>query len=169
MQTVVAVLVLALVTVGCDATESAPSPGAHPAMVFRGDPLGSARETVRRLSPDLREAVTAAAEDALDDGVVLSVTSGWRSRAHQERLFTEAVAEYGSGAEALRHVATPDSSAHVTGDAVDVGPAEAAEWLGRHGSAYGLCQAFANERWHFELLTDPGEPCPPMLPDNSYR
>ena len=168
---------LALVTVGCDATEPSPTGGPgrpgwagnHPAMVFRGDPLGPDRPTVRRLSPDLRAAVTRAAVDALDDGVTLSVTSGWRSRAHQERLLEEAVRRYGSESVARRFVATPDTSAHVTGDAVDIGPASADAWLRRHGSAYGLCQVFANERWHFELATSPGGRCPAMLPDSSYR
>ena len=30
----------------------------------------------------------------------------------------------------------------------------AAEWLTEHGSAYGLCQIYANEPWHFELRPD---------------
>ena len=72
-------------------------------------------------------------EDA--DGIRLEVNSGWRSRAHQQRLLDEAVARYGSLDAALEYVATPEASAHVTGDAVDIGPADAADWLGRHGSA----------------------------------
>ncbi len=120
-----------------------------------------------RLDPDLVAAVLAAAEDAAADGLDLRVTSGWRSRAHQERLFEEALATYGSAEEARRWVASPDSSAHVTGDAVDIGPTDGALWLGEHGSAYGLCQTFANEIWHFELLTTPGGVCPEMLADGS--
>lgn len=150
---------LALVTAGC---------GAHPALVLL-DSLDPARPTIKRLDPALLAAVEAAAQDASDEGIRLRVTSGWRSRAHQERLLTEAIEKYGSGAEALRYVATPDTSAHVTGDAVDIGPAPGAEWLGAHGSSYGLCQVFANERWHFELATTPGGECPEMLPDSSYR
>ena len=46
---------------------------------------------------------------------------------------------------------------------------EAADWLSRHGSAYGLCQVFANEIWHYELATTPGGRCPEMLPDGSSR
>lgn len=120
-----------------------------------------------RLDPDLLEAVMAAAADARADGVDLRITSGWRSRAHQERLFEEALETYGSPEEAARWVASPDSSAHVTGDAVDVGPTDGALWMGQHGAAYGLCQTFANEIWHFELLTTPGGECPEMLPDGS--
>ena len=132
-------------------------------------PPGDDRPTITNLDPDLLEAVRAAARDAQADGVELSITSGWRSRAHQQRLFDEAVREYGSELEASRYVSTPDASAHVTGDAVDIGPTEADDWLGRYGAAYGLCQVFANEIWHFELATTPGGQCPEMLPDSSYR
>ena len=122
---------------------------------------------LERLDPDLVEAVLAAAEDAEADGIDLRVTSGWRSTAHQERLFEEALVKYGSAEEASRWVASPESSAHVTGDAVDIGPTDAALWVGQHGAAYGLCQTFANEIWHFELATTPGGECPAMLADGS--
>jgi LAS superfamily LD-carboxypeptidase LdcB len=100
---------------------------------------------------------------------VIEVASGWRSWEHQQRLLDEAVIEYGSLDRALQYVATPQASAHVTGDAVDVGPESARSWLSRHGSAYGLCQIFANETWHFELATTPGATCPPMYADSSQR
>ena len=134
-----------------------------------GTPPQDDRPTVDNLDPDLLAAVRAAARDAQEDGVRLEITSGWRSRAHQQRLFDEAVAEYGSEEEARRYVSTPDVSAHVTGDAVDIGPTEADDWLNQHGADYGLCQTFANEIWHFELATTPGGECPAMLPDSSYR
>jgi LAS superfamily LD-carboxypeptidase LdcB len=124
---------------------------------------------LERLDADLLAAVLAASEDAEADGVDLRVTSGWRSRAHQERLFEEALVKYGSAEEANRWVASPDSSAHVTGDAVDIGPTDAALWVGQHGAAYGLCQTFANEMWHFELATTPGGACPEMLADGSVQ
>jgi D-alanyl-D-alanine carboxypeptidase len=122
-----------------------------------------------RLDPDLLEAVLAAAGDAAADGVDLRVTSGWRSREHQARLFEEALTTYGSAEEASRWVASPESSAHVTGDAVDIGPTDGALWMGQHGAAYGLCQTYANEIWHFELLTSPGGACPEMLPDGTVE
>lgn len=122
---------------------------------------------IDRLDPDLLDAVLAAAEDAEADGVDLRITSGWRSKGHQERLFEDALVKYGSAEEASRWVASPESSAHVTGDAVDIGPTDGAIWMGQHGAAYGLCQTFANEIWHFELLTSPGGTCPEMLPDGS--
>ena len=132
-------------------------------------PLDSSRPTIGNLDPDLLFALQAAASAAQDDGVRMVVTSGWRSRAHQQRLFDEAVIKYGSEAEASRWVSTPDTSAHVTGDAVDIGPTDAADWLSRHGADYGLCQIFANEIWHYELGTTLGGQCPDMYPDSSYR
>jgi LAS superfamily LD-carboxypeptidase LdcB len=63
-------------------------------------------------------------------------------------------------------VATPDTSAHVSGNAVDIGPAEAAAWLSEHGAEYGLCRTYANEPWHYErrpAAVDHG--CPPMFAD----
>jgi hypothetical protein len=125
--------------------------------------------SVANLDPNLLAAVQAAARDAQDDGVPVTITSGWRSRAHQARLFAEALAKYGSEEEARRYVATPDTSAHVTGDAVDIGPTEADSWLSQHGADYGLCQTFANEIWHYELATTPGGVCPAMLADGSSR
>ncbi len=135
----------------------------------RISPFDTDRSTIAGLDPELRAAVQAAADDAERDGVTLSVNSGWRSRAHQQELFAQAVAEHGSEEEALRWVATPDTSQHVTGDAVDIGPPRAAAWLGEHGAAYGLCRTFANEAWHFELATAPGDSCPAMLPDAGSR
>jgi LAS superfamily LD-carboxypeptidase LdcB len=51
-------------------------------------------------------------------------------------------------------VATPETSAHVSGDAVDVGPADATAWLSEHGADYGLCQIYDDEPWHYELRPD---------------
>lgn len=106
---------------------------------------------VSRLDPALRAAVRQAAADARDDGVTFTLNSGWRSARLQQQLLDEAVAEYGSPEEAARWVATPETSAHVTGDAVDLGGWDATAWLSQHGASYGLCQTYANERWHFEL------------------
>jgi zinc D-Ala-D-Ala carboxypeptidase len=106
---------------------------------------------VARLDPHLLDALRRAATYAADDGVAFQVNSGWRSREDQERLLREAVAEYGSADEAARWVATPDTSPHVQGEAVDVGRWEATAWLSRHGAAYGLCQVYRNEPWHYEL------------------
>jgi hypothetical protein len=102
---------------------------------------------VARLDPALLSALRRAAADS---GVPFVVDSGWRSRAYQAQLLRNAIAQYGSKTEAARWVASPNTSAHVSGHAIDVGSA-AATWLSQHGAAYGLCQIYDNEPWHFEL------------------
>ncbi|MEU1971311.1 M15 family metallopeptidase [Microbacterium sp. NPDC019599] len=124
---------------------------------------------VAHLDPGLRDAVRRAAADAAASGVMFLVNSGWRSAAYQERLLSEAVAQYGSAAEAARWVATPDTSPHVRGAAIDIGGADAAAWLSHHGAAYGLCQIYANEAWHYELRPEAiGQGCPAMYADPTH-
>jgi hypothetical protein len=113
----------------------------------------------------LRKAIQDAARRAAAEGVELKVTSGWRSRGFQQRLFDDAVRTYGSVDIAKQLVASPDTSMHVVGKAVDVGAADAAEWLIRNGSRFGLCQIYANEIWHFELAADEDGNCPPLKPN----
>ena len=120
---------------------------------------------VANLVPELRTAVQQATEAASENGITILLNAGWRSRALQQRLLEEAIRTYGSRAEALRWVATPDSSKHVTGEAVDVAGAAAADWLERHGRTWRLCRTYLNESWHFELATTPGGTCPRMRPD----
>ncbi|WP_460798238.1 M15 family metallopeptidase [Microbacterium sp. GXF0217] len=121
---------------------------------------------VANLNPDLLAALRAAAERAERDGVELRVNGGWRTPRYQQWLLDNATAEYGSKDEAARWVATPDTSAHVTGDAVDLGPDSALDWLAQHGTRFGLCQIYANERWHYELRADAEEQdCPAMYGD----
>ena len=121
---------------------------------------------VANLDSDLLGALRQAAADASDDGVELFVDSGWRSSEYQEGLLREAVLKYGSEKEAARWVASPDTSAHVSGDAVDIGPSGAAAWLSEHGAWYGLCQIYSNEPWHYELRPEASEHgCPPVYGD----
>jgi len=124
---------------------------------------------VAKLDPALLSALRRAATDAAGDGVELHVNSGWRSTEHQAQLLHAAISEYGSQQEASRWVATPKTSVHVSGDAVDVGPPEAAAWLSEHGADHGLCQIYRNEPWHFELrphAVDSG--CPSLYADPTH-
>jgi zinc D-Ala-D-Ala carboxypeptidase len=124
---------------------------------------------VANLDPDLLGALRRAATDAAEEGVRFFVNSGWRSPEYQERLFRDAVSKYGSERAAARWVATPDRSAHVSGNAVDIGPPHAAAWLSAHGARYGLCQIYRNEPWHYELRPDAVHGgCPPMYPDPTH-
>ncbi|MCI2416382.1 M15 family metallopeptidase [Saccharopolyspora sp. K220] len=128
-------------------------------------PFDTGYAAVGRLDPALLKAVQEAAEDARADGVEFVVASGWRSKQYQQRLLDEAVEKYGSLAEARKYVNDPEKSTHVSGKAVDINPTDADDWLIQHGSDYGLCQAYANEMWHFELLTSPGGQCPAQRSD----
>jgi len=124
---------------------------------------------VANLDPDLLGALRRAATDAADAGIEFLVNSGWRSAEYQEQLLREAVSEYGSEAEAARWVATPDTSPHVSGDAVDLGPSDATAWLSQHGAEYGLCQIYGNEPWHYELRPEAiDRGCPPMYADPTH-
>ena len=124
---------------------------------------------VANLDPDLIQALREATTDAVGDGIELYVNSGWRSPEYQDQLFREAVSEYGSEEEAARWVATVDTSAHVSGDAVDIGPFDATAWLSEHGAEYGLCEIYGHEPWHYELRLDAiDHDCPPMYADPTH-
>jgi hypothetical protein len=120
---------------------------------------------VANLDPALLRALRRAATDAGGDGVDFVVNSGWRSPAYEDQLRRQAVAKYGSEAEAARWVATGTTSPHVSGDAVDLGR-DATRWLSSHGAAYGLCQIYGNEPWHYELRREAVvHGCPSMYAD----
>jgi zinc D-Ala-D-Ala carboxypeptidase len=124
---------------------------------------------VANLDPALLGALRQAATDAADNGLEFFVDSGWRSPEYQEQLLHEAVSKYGSEEEAARWVAAPNTSAHVSGDAVDIGPFDAAAWLSEHGAEYGLCEIYGNEPWHYELRPDAiDHGCPPMYADPTH-
>jgi LAS superfamily LD-carboxypeptidase LdcB len=121
---------------------------------------------VAKLDPALLAALRRAATDASQYGVEFYVDSGWRSPEYQARLFQQAVSKYGSAQEAARWVAPPDKSAHVSGDAVDIGRSDATAWLSAHGASYGLCQIYGNEPWHYELRPEAvDQGCPAMYAD----
>ncbi|MCX5104773.1 M15 family metallopeptidase [Streptomyces sp. NBC_00053] len=129
----------------------------------RFTPFDTRYPAIARLDKRLLKAVQQAARDARDDGIEFRVTSGWRSKEHQQRLLDEGIEKYGSAEKARQFVNTPQKSTHVSGKAVDIGPTDADDWLIRNGSDYGLCQVYNNEMWHFELLTRPGGTCPAPL------
>jgi D-alanyl-D-alanine carboxypeptidase len=180
------VLLVLLVALGQGALALSSSTAASPLDVFRTDHgrgVGADDGVVRghvtvfdrdapavtRLDPDLVGALRRAATDAAEEGVELQVNSGWRSKRYQDQLLSEAISEYGSRERAARWVATPTTSPHVFGEAVDLGPLAATMWLSQHGAAYGLCQIYANERWHYELRPDAvGRGCPPAYADPTH-
>ncbi|WP_245681638.1 M15 family metallopeptidase [Actinomadura kijaniata] len=128
-------------------------------------PFDTRHPAIRHLDADLLRGVRKAADKARRQGVEMFVTSGWRSVEYQRSLQERAVARYGSREQAERFVLSPEKSAHVRGEAVDIGPTDADDWLIRNGAEFGLCQTYANEMWHFELATRPGGECPPPKSD----
>lgn len=113
-------------------------------------------------TPEFIAAWEAATQSAAADGVALRSTSGYRSTAEQQALWDQAVAEHGSAEAARRWVLPPGESAHVGGTAADVdGPS--ADWILNHGWQHGLCVPYESEWWHVELLTTPGQACPPRI------
>lgn len=153
---------------GSEAARNGGRPTAEDGYIADGDSVALTDDTpaVTGLDPALREALQRAHAAAEEDGIDLRVGSGWRSKAYQAWLLRDAVRTYGSAAEAARWVGTPDTSLHVKGQAVDVSPYAAADWLHRHGAQFGLCRTYDNEAWHFELspsAVDAG--CPTMFRD----
>ncbi|WP_422743259.1 M15 family metallopeptidase [Mycobacterium sp. WMMD1722] len=120
---------------------------------------------IGRLDPALLAAVQKATDAAAAQGITVEINSGWRSPGFQQRLFDDGVQTYGSPEAASQFVASPQTSMHVQGKAVDVGGPDAAAWMSRNGSRFGLCQVYANELWHYELTADAGGNCPPMRPN----
>ena len=154
-----------------------PPRSAHGGPVGQADGILPERATVfdtqypgiANLDPDLLRALRRAATKAAVSGIELYVDSGWRSARYQELLLREAISKYGSEKEAARWVATPTTSPHVSGDAVDIGPSKAAAWLSQHGSRFGLCQIYRNEPWHYELRPGAVEQgCPRMYADPTH-
>jgi hypothetical protein len=121
---------------------SAKAPGASIPLVSRqGHQMHAA------LAGDWDRMVAAAARD----GVRLTITSGYRSVAHQRRLWEEALRKYGSESAARKWVAPPGRSNHQQGKALDIannGGAHA--WLRRNGHRFGFSQPMSWEPWHWE-------------------
>jgi D-alanyl-D-alanine carboxypeptidase len=181
-------VVIAAITaaLGYQLLASSSSTGASPIDVLRSEHRGALGEAdsavpdgttvfddeipgVANLDPDLLGALRQAATDAADEGVEFFVESGWRSPEYQNQLLREAISEYGSEEEAARWVASADTSPHVSGGAVDIGPSDATAWLSERGAEYGLCQIYSNEPWHYELRPEAiDHGCPPMYADPTH-
>lgn len=161
---VAAAVGVAAVLAGCGLADAdvPDAPDLAQAQVQQGP---AAAEVANGLTPAMRRSVDAAVAAAAADGVELRITSGWRTADEQQRLYDDALATHGSAELARRWVLPPEESAHVRGEAVDVGPPTAAAWLQRHGERFGLCQRYDNEPWHFERLAGAlGSRCPVREP-----
>lgn len=132
--------------------------------------LSTPQFPVNQLNEFLEARFLAAQAAAKKEGVRLEITSGFCSLARQTYLFKAAVKKYGSEEAASHWVLPPTASHHPMGLAIDVNyPNDLIStlWLEKNGFTYGLCRAYVNEWWHFEGLSAPGQPCPPMIADAS--
>ena len=106
---------------------------------------------VVNLDPDLLHALRERRRMPLTTASSSSSTAAGAPRSTRISSSVRRSPTYGSEEEAARWVATADTSAHVSGDAVDIGSSDATAWLSEHGAQYGLCPIYDNEPWHFEL------------------
>jgi zinc D-Ala-D-Ala carboxypeptidase len=179
IRTLAVVLALTIVAVAVAHAEPAPAPADDAGSLDIGtaatdtvggwlpegatlSPFDVANPIVGRLDPALLKAIQDAADKAASENIAIRITSGWRSKGFQQRLFDDAVRTYQSVDIAEQFVASPETSKHVDGQAVDIAPVEADRWLIANGSQFGLCQIYANEIWHFELVADDQGRCPPL-------
>jgi hypothetical protein len=104
------------------------------------------------MRPDAAAAYDRMAAAAARAGVVLTVSSGFRSDAEQAKLF--------AANPDPRWVAPPGRSLHRCATELDLGPESAYGWLAAHASRFGFVQRYSWEPWHFGLATGPA-PCSP--------
>ena len=119
----------------------------------------------KKLNQTLEYRFLAAKAAAKREGVLLEITSGYRTLSRQKYLFDRAIKKYGSYKEAAKWVSPPEISHHPLGLAIDVNypkNPETAKWLEVNGYKFGLCRVFKNEWWHFEGNIAPGWKCPKM-------
>jgi LAS superfamily LD-carboxypeptidase LdcB len=96
---------------------------------------------------NLQALIAAAAEQ----GITLGITSGLRTTERQAQLWKEALAKYGSAAEARKWVAPPGKSAHEKGMAADLSGSPAAlAWAKANAGRFGVSFPLGNEPWHVE-------------------
>ena len=122
---------------------------------------------IARLDPALRRSAACRQRRMpRHDGLFFEVTSGWRSR-RVPAVAARATRSSSTPARRSRGSSWPRPTAPAMSPAMPSTsrPVDAQFWLIEHGARYGICQTYANERWHFELATEPGGVCPGMKAD----
>jgi hypothetical protein len=123
------------------------------------------------IHPQLLARFLSAQAAAKEEGVDMSIDSGFRTVETQNYLYQNAIKKYETAEEAIKWVLPGDLSRHPWGLALDVNlnhDKSGASWLEANGATFGLCRVYENEWWHFEPLIAPGGICPPLLPDASH-
>src|SRR3954454_5080238 len=93
------------------------------------------------MRPDVALAFDRMAADAREGGVLLAITSGFRSDAEQAALF--------AAHPDPRWVAPPGESLHRYATELDLGPPAAYGWLAANASGFGFVQRYSWEPWHY--------------------
>lgn len=101
------------------------------------------------LAERLTRLISEAPQDIRDG---LKINSGYRSVERQAQIYKEAVAKYGSEAEARKWAAPPGRSNHNHGYAADLGFANdnVTKYVHDNAARYGLSFPMAHEPWHIE-------------------
>ncbi|WP_322994057.1 phage tail length tape measure family protein [Castellaniella sp.] len=117
-----------------------------------GNLLGGDGKAASGLTASFDSALQRMMTDAKAAGHDITITSGLRSFAQQQKLWDDALAKYGSADLARKWVAPPGSSQHNLGNAADLGYGSSAarSWAQSNASNYGLNFPLSNESWHVE-------------------
>jgi hypothetical protein len=145
-------------------------------VIGEDEPLGESEivegtERPNEIHPQLLARFLSAQAAAKEEGIKMSIDSGFRTLETQDYLFQRAIKERKTPEEAIKWVLPAELSRHPWGLALDVNlnhDKSGASWLEANGATFGLCRVYENEWWHFEPLTAPGGICPPLLPDASH-
>ncbi len=93
------------------------------------------------MRPDVAQAFDRMEAAAADEGVTLTITSGFRSDAEQAVLWAQRPDP--------KWVARPGTSLHRNGTELDLGPSAAWAWLQANAPRFHFIQRYAWEAWHF--------------------
>jgi hypothetical protein len=102
------------------------------------------------MRPDVAVAYDQMAAAARSDGIVLVVSSGFRSDAEQAELF--------AAHPDPTWVAPPGHSLHRCATELDLGPSSAYGWLAANANRFGFVQRYSWEAWHYGFDAGPA-PC----------
>jgi hypothetical protein len=97
------------------------------------------------VAPAFDRMAAAAREEA---GLLLNVTSGFRSDAEQAALF--------AAHPDPKWVAPPGESLHRYATELDLGPPSAYAWLGANATRFGFLRRYGWEPWHYGYTRSPG-------------
>jgi len=119
------------------------------------------RSGIDQMNPAFRDSVAAMMDAAAAElGGSMQIYSGYRSTAHQQRLWDEAAARYPDPEERDNWVARPGSSMHNYGLAADMRWNGArieygtpiSDWMTENMGRFGLTRPLSNEGWHIEPI-----------------